>query len=145
MNIKWKYRRARFYVIGLIPIEHNVWLMLVYGEVQPSDQAFPRITMYIVSWYNCLQCNTLKYLYVIEPSQAKFNKIRYYILYIGVYPEYGQKSMTACMVGNSSSMCIETWKVEVKKCRSRIYMYLMPTAHCGGYCMGKKNRDDGNL
>jgi hypothetical protein len=52
----------------------------------------------------------------IEPNQAKFNKIRYYmyILYIGSYPEPGQNTtMTACMVGNNSSMCIETWNVTV--------------------------------
>lgn len=69
-----------------------------------------------------------------------------YILYIGSYPESGQNTtMTACMVGNNSSMCIETWNVTVKNCWTMTVMYLMPTVHCGGYCMGKKNRDDVSL
>jgi hypothetical protein len=69
-------------------------------------------------------------LYFIEHNQAKFNKIRYcmYILYIGSYPESGQNTtMTACMVGNNSSMCIETWNVTVKNCWTITVMYLMPT------------------
>jgi len=66
-----------------------------------------------------------------------------YILYIGSYPQsVGQNTtMTACMVGNNSSMCIETWNVTVKNCMGIAVMYLTPTTHCGGYCMGKKNRD----
>ena len=76
----------------------------------------------------------------MNPTRRNLTKIRYYmyILYIGSYPESGQNTtMTACMVGNNSSMCIEIWNVTVKNCGPITVMYLMPTVHCGGYCMGK--------
>ena len=70
-----------------------------------------------------------------------------YILYIGSYPQsVGQNTtMTACMVGNNSSMCIETWNVTVKNCLGIAVMYLTPTTHCGGYCMGKNTETEGAM